>query len=505
MTPDQQRQVRQENARRRGLGLPELDDQGARDWIQEGQNTAQRQENLNQIGSIITDKRGKRVGDGPYKGMHPNAARQAAITGRAIPTGKSGYVRGGPISGTSPWENGTFEPRATGGPAPMFSGTTAAPMQGEPTAQKQVAQDAAETAAKKTAQGMAAAVSDAKQGITSRGPDYTTTAGGGIITGQRGDTTRAIASPNGTGSVTMLPAGQKATDPRLAAEIAATKARQAQGVFTPERAIPTPAQVAAATPAPVTPATPAASPPTVTGNGMVDPMLLESRGFTAGTTLPNRSDAQRIIAAAPPATAPVAPPAIPRAPAPQADMSAAGMADYQAFRSATAAMSPPPAAATAPAPAAAPVPAQAQAPARGFFSQIKDFVMGSPSLSEGVQGAGNPASAIAWAQRGAQREAFLTGKLSAPSAVNRPSPPQPQPIAQATAQAPEWGGARAAGGPVQPGKAYLVGEQGPEIIVPPSAGMVIPNNLLPPAIRRPGTPQPRPSRTPLQRAIAAAR
>lgn len=41
-----------------------------------------------------------------------------------------------------------------------------------------------------------------------------------------------------------------------------------------------------------------------------------------------------------------------------------------------------------------------------------------------------------------------------------------------------FGGARAAGGPVNSGRAYLVGERGPEIIVPRSAGQVIPNHRL---------------------------
>lgn len=38
-----------------------------------------------------------------------------------------------------------------------------------------------------------------------------------------------------------------------------------------------------------------------------------------------------------------------------------------------------------------------------------------------------------------------------------------------------FGGARAAGGPVSAGRAYLVGERGPEIVVPRAAGHVIPN------------------------------
>ena len=38
-----------------------------------------------------------------------------------------------------------------------------------------------------------------------------------------------------------------------------------------------------------------------------------------------------------------------------------------------------------------------------------------------------------------------------------------------------FGGARADGGPVQAGRPYLVGERGPEIVVPRQAGTVLPN------------------------------
>ncbi len=41
-----------------------------------------------------------------------------------------------------------------------------------------------------------------------------------------------------------------------------------------------------------------------------------------------------------------------------------------------------------------------------------------------------------------------------------------------------FGGGRAAGGPVQSGQFYVVGEQGPEILVPGTAGTVIPNGAL---------------------------
>ena len=41
-----------------------------------------------------------------------------------------------------------------------------------------------------------------------------------------------------------------------------------------------------------------------------------------------------------------------------------------------------------------------------------------------------------------------------------------------------FGGARANGGPVQAGRAYLVGERGPEIVVPNNSGTVIPNGAM---------------------------
>lgn len=40
-----------------------------------------------------------------------------------------------------------------------------------------------------------------------------------------------------------------------------------------------------------------------------------------------------------------------------------------------------------------------------------------------------------------------------------------------------FGGARAGGGPVSAGRAYLVGERGPELFAPAQSGMVIPNSV----------------------------
>lgn len=41
-----------------------------------------------------------------------------------------------------------------------------------------------------------------------------------------------------------------------------------------------------------------------------------------------------------------------------------------------------------------------------------------------------------------------------------------------------FGGGRAVGGPVSPGTAYMVGEQGPEMFMPKSSGMIVPNHAL---------------------------
>jgi phage-related minor tail protein len=41
-----------------------------------------------------------------------------------------------------------------------------------------------------------------------------------------------------------------------------------------------------------------------------------------------------------------------------------------------------------------------------------------------------------------------------------------------------FGGARADGGPVSAGRAYLVGEKGPELFMPPGGGEIVPNNQI---------------------------
>ena len=64
-------------------------------------------------------------------------------------------------------------------------------------------------------------------------------------------------------------------------------------------------------------------------------------------------------------------------------------------------------------------------------------------------------------------------------------------IVQAFGNLAGFGGARASGGPVSPGQAFLVGERGPELFMPSTAGRIIPN--VPTA----AAPPPQPSR-PLQ-------
>lgn len=42
-----------------------------------------------------------------------------------------------------------------------------------------------------------------------------------------------------------------------------------------------------------------------------------------------------------------------------------------------------------------------------------------------------------------------------------------------------FGGGRATGGPVLGGTTYLVGERGPELFVPATAGTIVPNHAMP--------------------------
>jgi hypothetical protein len=67
---------------------------------------------------------------------------------------------------------------------------------------------------------------------------------------------------------------------------------------------------------------------------------------------------------------------------------------------------------------------------------------------------------------------FAPQPLPAPGAAPMMSQPPPSPFAP---QPLPFGGFRQEGGPVQPGRAYIVGERGPEMIVPQQPGMVVPS------------------------------
>lgn len=225
-----------------------------------------------QIGSTrTTPKGGAKIVSGPYKGMHPNAAMHAAVTAAPVPTGKSGYVRGGPLSGGA-----GLPTRAPVTAAPMFSGLTAAPempkvpvpapspgLGSVATAAAIAANsgiDAQNAANQQTAANTAAAIAGAymdnkNMGMVERGPNGVAfDSGARIMPGPGG--TKTVISGYGSGSAAPVPAGQKATDPVLAAEIAAINARQQGGTFTPSAA--TPAYAGRATAAPTPP--PAAAP-----------------------------------------------------------------------------------------------------------------------------------------------------------------------------------------------------------------------------------------------------
>lgn len=97
---------------------------------------------------------------------------------------------------------------------------------------------------------------------------------------------------------------------------------------------------------------------------------------------------------------------------------------------------------------------------------------GSPPLANAA-GQAAPIARPPLAAATGQPSSFLP-KLTQPSPSLAPlltSPPQPL-IA----------GARAKGGPVEKGKAYLVGEKGPEIVIPKQNGTVIPNHAIKPSL-----------------------
>ncbi len=311
-----------------------LEDTAARDFREAGKGT-------------VTTKPGgaTRVNDGPYKGLTKPAMEQHILTGAPVPTGKSGYVRGGPLTpdrgsstSSSTPRRGLVMPSMFDGPS--MAGPAAMPKLPVPgvapgmAAVANVAAQAGNTAIAKNnasqSQGAAPAIARAymdnkHMGITGRDADGVRfDSGAHIIPGAGGS--KSLVSPHGSGSVTFLPQGQRASDPVLAAEIAATKARQAQGTFTPAPATPGYAARAGGlkmpTPPVAAPTAPPAPTPTVVqqqpATAAAPPRGLQMppaamRTFPAGSPLAdvNQGPPKLFAPTQPPATAPATRPVDP--------------------------------------------------------------------------------------------------------------------------------------------------------------------------------------------------
>lgn len=142
-------------------------------------------------------------------------------------------------------------------------------------------------------------------------------------------------------------------------------------------------------------------------------------------------------------------------------------------------------------------------PGGGFGSSFQSSFQSSMAAPAVAQGYGGQApqtkpqatsfnSSIDWGPTGqpAPWQAPPPAAQPAPDMVNMFGPaPRPSAAQGYGGQAPPpglgqpaplpFGGFRARGGPVMPGQAYMVGERGPELIVPQQPGMVVPNGALP--------------------------
>lgn len=230
MTFQQQTQLAERintlNAHRTKNGQPKLTQAEIADLEAEVQSTykdtAQADSNLSQIGSVKRDKRGVKVMDGPYKGMSPSAAQQAAVSGAAPPSVKRGFSGLDALYKDNPHIRPTARPQ--GAAPPFFSGTTAKPV--VPTvapapgpagvasaATTAVNTAAAEEANAKANAGIARAMQDSKLGVHQRGENSVVWKNGAhASTSPTGQTT--LRTPYGTGS-SVKPAS--AAPPQVAA------------------------------------------------------------------------------------------------------------------------------------------------------------------------------------------------------------------------------------------------------------------------------------------------
>ncbi|MBN8422477.1 MAG: hypothetical protein J0L73_26415 [Verrucomicrobia bacterium] len=186
---------------------------------------------------------------------------------------------------------------------------------------------------------------------------------------------------------------------------------------------------------------------------------------------------------------------------------------------------------TAPAPApVAAAPSAPAAPAASPRAPLNGMQIMTPEVARAAVAADKAQNPTPPAATGPGRVTTLNGKpyksplaadmglpqpgqpsTTAPAPPAAPSPTKPTGAFYAKAYTPNslkppmmLAGARAEGGPVEGGKPYLVGEKGPEVIIPAQDATVIPNRAINPRAQRPMALAPsRDWRTPSKPARAA--
>lgn len=117
-------------------------------------------------------------------------------------------------------------------------------------------------------------------------------------------------------------------------------------------------------------------------------------------------------------------------------------------------------------------PAMPKPPAQQPFRPLAGMDYGAPSAAQGYGGqAAQPQQAPPAPD---MQNFFGPAPLPAPGDTQNFNKQPPSPFG-GPEPLPSFGGFREAGGPVTPGQAYVVGERGPEVIVPQMPGMVVPN------------------------------
>lgn len=322
------------------------------------------------------------------------------------------------------------------------------------------------------AAGMANAINDGRNGITSRGGGVTTTEKGGIIQTAPGGV-KTASSPYGRTGAGAGAAGYSIDtgkmgpgDANLRAQTDAMKGRQAQGIFSP--APPTvAASPAAMAPKPAAAPLTAAAPPVARPNAARPGVPLSSSLNAA----PAGSTAANVMGNTPARPAPTAAPYNTAAPKPtNTAIALLGQpvidnldkgSNYIPY---TSARTPAP----APVASSAPPRATGSAPAGGWMNLAKSNFNQSMA-GEIVDMTTTKAKQVASSVGGAVKAGYATaGRAFMPMvqpALNQAKANlAASTLGKALGVAPPM--ARAKGGPVTAGQPYLVGEKGPEVVVP---------------------------------------